>query len=63
MDSSIITFTRAIILKATDLKSIGITTPVYINDTSFFITKSCDPNVESYGQISLFLATGYQMAL
>ena len=53
-------------LKTTDLRSIGITTPVYLNDSLFFyyiIIKSYGPNVKSYGQISLFSATWYQMVL
>ena len=53
-------------LKTADLRSIGITTPVYLNDSLFFyyiITKSYGPNVKSCGQISLFSATCYQMVL
>ena len=53
-------------LKTIDLKSIGITTPVYLNDSLCFyyiIIKSYGPNVKSYGEISLFSATWYQMVL
>ena len=50
-------------LKTTDLKPLGITELVYINDSLCFYYKKLWFKCKSYGQISLFSAAGYQMIL
>ena len=46
-----------------NLSSIGITTPVHLNDSPCSCYKCCGENVKNFGQVSLYTRSGCPMDL